>query len=185
MDDNEKQNKDQSQAPVPQETQSVFSGPISPTDQAVLLEFLRKNTTAVSYVNGRSHGTATLSIPGGFTPTRIDYNANDFANGVTWDGTNHRFKIVTAGQYLVAVMVGYNGVTAGKQYCVDIYKNGGQNAESRQHAGIGGAALMITCTNILDLAVNDYVEGFTQHNDAGANNLYNSDPFNFMVICRV
>lgn len=138
-----------------------------------------------SSLNGRSHGTATTSIPGGFTPTRVDYNANDFANGITWDGINHRFKAIKAGQYIVTASVGYNGANANNQYEIAIYQNGGQVDAARQQASVGGSVLNINVTDILNLAVNDYVEAYTQHGDAGAVNIFNSSVYTWITIAKV
>src|SRR5690348_7452649 len=91
--------------------QSVFKGPITPQDATYLLEFINRNITipTVTYIYGRSHGTSDTSIAGSFTPEKVAYNSNDFASGITWDGSSNRFKALTAGKYLVTASVGYNG----------------------------------------------------------------------------
>ncbi len=144
---------------------------------------LRDNPTTSA--NGRSHGTANTSIPGGFAPTKVQLNTNDFLNGFTWDSTNHRFVCVTAGVYSVSGSVAYSNATTAKQYETMIYKNGSQVSQGRVMCSATGAYITPAVTDVLNLAAGDYIELFTQHNDTVNNTIATSSDSTFLAIASV
>jgi hypothetical protein len=132
-------------------------------------------------VKGRSHGAASTSIPGGFSPTKVQLNGNDFANGITWDSTNHRFVATAAGIYRISGTVGYNGSTSGKQYHAMIYMNGSEVSRGGENSN-GSAYLAASVTDLVKLAVGDYVELYTEHNDTSSNSIYNGAGLTYFTI---
>ncbi len=120
-----------------------------------------------SDINARSYGTGVTSIVTG-TPTKLTLQSNSFNNGVTWDSTNNRLQIITAGQYLITALVTYTNTTDAKGYQTLVYKNGGEIMAANMMASAAGGAVSPVSTDIQTLATNDYLELYTFHN-AGVN----------------
>lgn len=107
-------------------------------------------------VNGRSHGSASTTIATG-TNTKVQLNVNDFANGITWDATNHVFTIVTAGNYLIAAQVTYSGTTTASTYRV--FVAGATTSQAAAYASVtAGGQISISSTDIQTLSVGSTVE---------------------------
>lgn len=161
-------------------SKNVFNGPISLPDQQTLLEFFRKNLPTT--ITGRSSGSAITSIPGSYANTKLT-PTNEFANGITWDATNHRFIVVTAGQYLVSVGVGYANTATAEEIDVMIYINGVQSRISISYtpgsiqAG-GGIA------DILNLNTGDYIELYTAHSNASNRSIFNDPKLTYLSISK-
>ena len=47
---------------------------------------------------------------------------NDFANGITWDDTNKRFVILTAGQYQINTQISWNNTSSASYLYTKILK---------------------------------------------------------------
>lgn len=141
---------------------------------------LRDNPQSSS--NARSHGAGNTSIPGSFSPTKVQLNTNDFKNGVTWDSANHKFVCVTAGVYAVTGSVAYSNATTAKQYEAMIYKNGSQVSQGRVMCAATGAFITPAVTDLLSLAVGDYIELFTQHGDTGNNTIASTSDSTYLTI---
>lgn len=164
--------------------QPMGQGPITPDQATWLTDFLRKSGITTS-IAARASGTADTSIAGLLAAQeKVQFNANEYADGITWDGANHRFVITTAGKYLISTVVGYTGTADGKQYRAMIYKNGSEVARSSVHAGATGA-VSVALSDILDLAVNDYVEIFTENSEAVSGTLYNTSNQTYMAIAKI
>lgn len=107
-------------------------------------------------VNGRSHGSASTTIATG-TNTKVQLNVNDFANGITWDATNHVFTIVTAGNYLITAQVTYSGTTTASTYRV--FVAGATTSQAAAYASVtAGGQISISSTDIQTLSVGSTVE---------------------------
>lgn len=65
------------------------------------------NTSSIS---GRSRNPSNVNIAvnQGSVPQLLLLQTNTFANGITWDATNHRFTVITAGVYAVSCYVLWN-----------------------------------------------------------------------------
>jgi hypothetical protein len=139
---------------------SIFNGQIGPQDKAILLEFLRNNTTAIA---ARSYCSAQISIAHSFTPTKITLDVNVYADGITWDSSNHRFVITAPGKYLIIAMINFSssGGTAVERHTM-IYKNGSEVARNMAEGTLEIAALTV---DIQNLTVGDYIELYGQQSD--------------------
>lgn len=119
-----------------------------------------------SAINGRSHSPTTLVIPinQNRVPQLLDFSANDFANGITWDGTNSAFVCVTAGVYAISGLVSwFTGTIAdGVCYSLVVKKNGTLILECDQISGgtSGGLSnnFWVGGYDIFSLAVGDVIK---------------------------
>lgn len=134
--------------------------------------------------NGRSHGSNIVVIPSG-SGAQITLNANDFANGITWDSTNHQFVIVTAGQYLITGAIIFTNITDGKVYECWIVVNGVVLTQVLNQAGSSVSALSITATDILNLAAGDTVQLYTFQGSGSNQNLGTSGDNTYLSIAKV
>jgi hypothetical protein len=139
-------------------------------------------------INGRSHGSST-SIPSG-ADTLVDLTTNDFANGITWDAVNHRFVVVTAGQYLITGIATYTSSTAGALYQTEISINGnaitpGASAKSYFQAAASSLAIGPCVSTIANLSVGDYIELYTWQNSGGSRSLYSGSGLTYLAVAKV
>lgn len=153
----------------------------------------------VEFFRGHSDGIVTLAkqsgcrvflqttdqtIPSG-TPTKIEYNAETYDLQNEFDPTtNYRFTAKKAGYYLAYTQAFLRDLPDGQYGQQMLNKNGGITAVNR----IFISALQWTApfiTNILYLAVNDYIEGFIRQ-DTGANkDIYANTSYTYMVIQKI
>lgn len=167
-------------SPQPVKPDSAFGGQISPADYALLLEFLNKNTPAAATARSTGSGTTTINDS---SETQVTLNSNTFATGITWDATNHCFTCVTAGRYLVLGQVHYLTVTDAKVYYAKIAKNFTVVTSSLAHSGSTNP-LSVRVSDILDLAVGDNVELYTEHNSGVSRTIANSS-FTYLAIAKL
>ena len=144
-----------------------------------LTQFLAKNGLGV---NGRSHSSALTSIPSGaytkLTPT------NDWANGITWDATNHRFTINTEGYYQVNGTVTFSNPSAAVEVVAAIYKNGSSVAECQGTTNAtseGGASV----SDIMKCAKGDYIELYCYQNKGSNLAIFTSSNLTYLSIHKV
>lgn len=136
---------------------------------------------SAAYADGP--GTNTV-VPGGFTATKIPIASANFATGITYDPGNKRFKIITAGKYLVIGVVFYsNPTTANVSYQTMIYLNGVQTVTAYVVPPVLAVTVAQVASRILNLAVNDYIELWGQTNAAGNNNV--SGTLSYLSIAKV
>jgi len=174
--------------PIVDETtkpQGVFGGPIGAQDELWLKEFLSRNSASVVARSRRSSNqsiTNTLA-----SATKITLNTNDFVQGITWDSTNSRFTCTTAGYYLVIGAVYYTNPGTDFPCAAYLYKNGAVFASTEiQSSAIGGdAETGMHVSDIVSLAVGDYVELYTAQNSAGALNINSAADLTYLSIPKV
>lgn len=148
--------------------------------------------TTSSSISGRSHNPATTSIPvnSGASPQLLDFSTNDFANGITWNGTNHTFVCVTLGIYLVG---GSCFLAAGNTSGVElttfsIYKNGLTGTlvsySQQPNAGNLGEGGSSGCSDLVSLAVADTISFYitTSGNDAKNITTSSSATYGFITL---
>lgn len=124
-----------------------------------------------SSINGRAHGTSTQSISAG-TDTKVSLGVKDFANGITYDTTNHKFTIITAGQYIVTGTCFFSSITnSGKAVIAKLFKNGSVIAESGFGSVASGNLAAPQVTDIQNCIAGDFFELFVFQNDTGSNSL--------------
>lgn len=148
---------------------------------------LLNSLLSIVSINGRSHGTGVTSITSG-SPTKLTPTANDFANGITWDASNYRFTVSTAGQYSVIAFVYFNsgdGDAAGKLHQVMIYKNGSEASKSNVYSAVSNSGLSIFSTDIFDCAVNDYFEIWVEQFTGGNRSVYNGNETVYLSIAKI
>jgi hypothetical protein len=128
---------------------------------------------------GRSHSGGQAITPA--FNTKITFGTNDYADGITWDGINHRFTATSAGKYLVTSSLLW-AVTTDYQYTTMIYKNG---AEVSRGATIVGSYSGNASSNVCDLVtldVGDYVEIFALQYSLGDVNILGGSALSYIAI---
>ncbi|MDO8335636.1 MAG: tail fiber domain-containing protein, partial [Candidatus Saccharibacteria bacterium] len=112
--------------------------------------------------------STTQSIPTGVTPTKIAFDTEVFDNGGIADAvTNDRFTIKKAGKYLITAQLRMDSMADNDFVYTYIYKNG-SNVNGRFDLAGSGGWVTSSNTTTLDLAVNDYIELYTVHGNAGS-----------------
>ncbi len=108
------------------------------------------------------------------TPTLVNFNTQDFANGITVSTTNKSFTILTAGKYLVSAIISYSATVDAKSYAIMIYK--ASSAISSAWASSSGTTKQCApnITDILDLAVGDVITIYAIQYSGGAETITNS-----------
>lgn len=118
--------------------------------------------TTSAHTNASGPGTAT-SIAASFTPTKVAIASADFTNGITYDSGNHRFQVLTAGQYLITALLYYSNPTSvGASYQTLVYLNGSQSFAAYSVCAASGIAISQSVSKILNLSVSDYIELYGQ-----------------------
>lgn len=119
--------------------------------------------------NASGPGTNT-TIAASLSPTKVDIASADFANGITYDGTNHKFVIVTAGQYSITGFLYYsNPSQANVSYQTMVYLNGSQAFAGYFVPPVTSISISQSVTKILNLSVGDYIELYGQTNSSSTN----------------
>ena len=106
---------------------------------------------------GRSHKTSSQAIAD-ITTTKVVWEVNGFASGITWDGTNNRFTITQAGKYLASSTVLWGNPLQYSPFEIYIYKNGSLHSKNRIQNSTGAGDISSSVNDIIDCAVNDYIE---------------------------
>ena len=138
---------------------------------------LLNSLLSIVSINGRSHGTATTTVSNS-ADTKMTLT-NDFANGITWDDTNKRFVILTAGQYQINTQISWNNTSSASYLYTKIFKNG-----SIYSYGFMGGIKSFGFSDILDLAVNDYIELYAYQN-TGSSQTVNNDQSTLLSIAKI
>jgi hypothetical protein len=103
------------------------------------------------------------------TAKKITFNTEAHDIGGCFDAvTNNRFTVRRAGRYHATVQCRpVSSVAMGKYYAVQIYKNGAL-AQGITHfeSSAGTTIVMKSVTAVLDLAADDYIEGYFTAQDA-------------------
>lgn len=146
------------------------------------------NIGSSSSVAARAYGTSSASIPTG-ADTKVLLNSLDFAAGITWDATNSRFVVLTAGYYTITGIATYSSTTSGKLYQTEISLNGnaitpGASAKCYFQASITSGAAGPCATTVLSLSVGDYIELYTWHNVGSNASIYNASGLTYLAISK-
>ena len=137
--------------------ESIWDGTeLLPQFAIVLRNFINNNS--VSSVSGRSY-ISTQTISTTFN-TKVVFDNNDFANGITWDGTNFRFTCLTAGKYLVSSVLQWSSPATNFSYTLKLYKNNSVISQSSFIPGNFAGFASNVLSDIVTLAKNDYLEIF-------------------------
>lgn len=103
------------------------------------------------------------------TATYIDFNSEDFdVGGIGDPSTNYRIDIKRAGKYLISGYLSQTGLGDQKSLIIRIVVNGTaeQLNEETQSETNTGTRTSVSCSKIMELAANDYVE-LTIYQDSG------------------
>ena len=148
----------------------VFDGhQIAPQFAIALKDFIYKNISLSASINGRSSAASGQSV-NDVTDTKINIDTVTVtAVGITFDSTNKRFTALAAGNYIVSGVVIYQTTTDVKLYQAVLFKGlsgGSSSAYSKSSLISGGGtySLSIVISDIVTLAVGDYIELYTFHN---------------------
>lgn len=128
------------------------------------------NFPVVTPINASGPGSGTTTVAASFTDTKIPITSADFANGITYDSTNKRFQIVTAGQYYITGFIFWsNPSVANVSYQTIVYLNGSSNFKSTIVPPVTSVSISIPATRILNLAAGDYLELYGSCGGASTN----------------
>ena len=123
----------------------------------------------------KAQPNATQSIPTA-THTKVTLASEIFDTLGEFDPTtNYRFTAINPGYYLIIGAIRYvASLVADKRYFCAVYKNGVGNmvAIAAQTLSVA-AAIVVSCSGIINLAAGDYIELGAYH-DAGQNVTINS-----------
>lgn len=116
-------------------------------------------------VTGRSRNPSNVNIAvnQGNVPQLLLLQTNTFANGITWDATNHRFTCVTAGVYAISCYVLWNAtnIQDGVSYTAGYGINSTTVISvSSYDAATGTAHISSIIYDLVNLAVGDQVTFF-------------------------
>jgi hypothetical protein len=108
-------------------------------------------------------GSGTTTVQATFTPTKVPIVTKSFANGITFDSGNGRFKISSAGQYLLIGFAYFsNPSTADVSYQSMVYQNGSKVCASYSAPHATGVVVAVPAVIIVNCAVGDYIELYAQ-----------------------
>ena len=129
-------------------------------------------------------GVSDQIIPTG-TWTKVELNRESYdAQGEFDPVTNFRFTAKKAGDYQVNGSVSYRTPVADKIYIAAIKKNGVFLCAANAHASHTGEVTPVV-SDLIPLAVNDYLELWTYHTAGGDESLVNQPFRTFMSVRRI
>ena len=107
------------------------------------------------------------SVPNA-TATKLLYNTEEFDEGSCYDASNSKFVVPSgeAGKYLFTAQFEIDTIDDGERVELKVYKNGSEDQRARQfqYTGSDGKEHFIHNSFLLNLAVSDYIEIYSQHN---------------------
>jgi|ERR1035437_1791769 hypothetical protein len=160
---------------------SEFQNPISLLNGG----FFRNGVSIGGGAVGRVGGSAITTMATA-TTTKIPFNTKTFADGITWDASNHRFVVTFSGKYLITAQINwYNNNAGGGNYYVILYKNGVQNSYGMFLGGAINFQQSNSISDILDLVEGDYIEVFGTQGSGAVAGVYNDTNQTFLAITRV
>jgi len=110
---------------------------------------------------------ANQSVPNA-TATKLLYNTEEFDEGSCYDASNSKFVVPSgeAGKYLFTAQFEIDTIDSGERVELKVYKNGSEDNRARQfqYTGSDGKEHFIHNSFLLNLAVDDYIEIYSQHN---------------------
>lgn len=158
-------------------TNPALYTPVGDTDMVIFFNsvnyylYIWANKTWTSQQLGISSSTPIVAsgpgtnttVAASFTPTKIPIASATIADGITYDSTNHRFTIVTAGYYLITGFVFFPSPSeSGKSYQTMVYVNGSSLVISYQIPPVTSIAVAVPAIQIAGLSAGDYIELFSQ-----------------------
>lgn len=130
--------------------------------------------------------TTTQDIPHNVM-TKVQYNAEDYDVQSEFDSTtNYRFTAKTPGRYLVILKGEVYPFTdvANNRLTIQIQKNGA-DAGSAVAAFVGSNWVFGTSVIVVDLAVNDYLEGYLRHREGSTINITVGVGKNYLAVQKL
>lgn len=116
------------------------------------------------------------------TATKVQFNAESFDPDGNFDSTtNHRFTAPVAGYYSVVAKVYLEGLAADRLFSINLRKNGADYSQIHMNSSIS-SDLSQTNADILQLAVNDFLEVFVTHNHGSDRNVALGDGATFLSV---
>ena len=111
------------------------------------------------------------------TTTKVQLDSETYDPGSNFDNTtNYRFTAPADGYYLVTAAFYISNFTDGKVLEIYIYKNGSLLNEADNSSGVT-STLSVVLSDIISLAVDDYLELFCRHNDVAGRDLQATNTF--------
>jgi len=141
------------------------------------------NISGISKVRAY-RATEAQSIPTG-VETKIQLNAESYDSQNEFDSTtNYRFTATKAGYYLVTATIYMPSVEDGKVVAPAIYKNGGKYSSYR-HLVAAADDMSASVSDIIYLAVGDYIELYVGHNNSVDKNIWYGEGATWMAIHKL
>ena len=161
----------------------------TPDGSATCVERMRIDNAGIITLANQSRArayltTSTQSITQS-SWTKITLNAESYDEQGEFDSaTNYRFTAKKAGYYQVNAAVYYAAVDATLIY-IAIYKNGASAATAAFRNPTAAGDFSSVISDVIYLAVGDYLELYTYHTSAAAKSVQNGENFTFMSIHKL
>lgn len=130
----------------------------------------------------RAYLSASVQTIGTGATTKIEFNAESYDGRNEYDPTtNYRFTAQKAGYYQVSAQIRWNSTTDTLGHLIYIYKNNAQITQNLVRSS-GTNWFMQSISDIVQLAVDDYIEIFCNQGSGGDISLQHGSRFTFLTI---
>lgn len=138
----------------------------------------KKNTTKVrAFLDTSNQSINNESL------TKVLFNAESF--DTLGEFASNRFTATVAGYYMVYSSVMWINSVDGKVYETHLYKSGSEISRGMISASVANAYLTSSATDIVYLAVGNYIETFVYHNSGAARSLLANTAYTHLSISKL
>ena len=130
----------------------------------------------------RAYKSASAQLINASTWTKIVLDVESYDN--LGEFATDRFTATVAGYYTITAQLFFANISNGKYIVVAIYVNGSLAARSRRVTGGSGDAAH-GASDIINLAVGDYVELFCYHDDVAARDVNLGEYLSFLAAHKI
>ena len=116
------------------------------------------------------------------TITKVAFNAESYDS--LGEFASNKFIATKAGYYSIHSAVLWNAPVDTKSYQIFIYKNNAEIARDARTAS-GTDTISSVISDIVSLAVGDYIETFVYHNSGGAKTIFADSAYTYLSISKI
>lgn len=141
--------------------------------------------TPVSF-SAHKNGVDQTDITGSWADKKVTFTSVERSNGNGYDAVNSKFIATVEGLYSVIAQVQFTAPVDQEQHNVSIYKNG--SVYKKGHAAIASGTVgypAMLCACQVFLKVNEYIEVYASHGNAGNKTIYGDPAITFFQACLV
>lgn len=139
--------------------------------------------TPVSF-SAHKNGVDQTDITGSWADKKVTFTSVERSNGNGYDAVNSKFIATVEGLYSVIAQVQFTAPVDQEQHNVSIYKNG--SVYKKGHAAIASGTVgypAMLCACQVFLKVNEYIEVYASHGNAGNKTIYGDSTITFFQAC--